>query len=784
MKTYNLQFTSNEDLKIFITTNRIDVEKNVLVQIFLGVIDESLALNISKNIKTLIPTSHILGTTTTGEIVDGKMCEQSIIISFTLFEKTILKSNIFHSSDVNIEDMMSELITTNTKALIIFSDGLKSNGESLISKISEIKKDLIIAGGRAGDNYTFTNTFIFNENKTIDDGIVVVSLNSDDLVVYNNYMLNWQTIGQDMIVTSSKNNEVFEINDTNIVEIYRKYLGNEIADNLPYSAIEFPLIFEKNGVSVARAMVNSNDNESLSFAGNIQEGTKVKFGFGDIEAIQARNHKNNKFFDSYSPEVTFIYSCGSRKAFMQNELESEFGLLQNIAPTSGFFTYGEYFHADGSNELLNVTTTSLSLSETRENIYIKKDEIFTAKSNSTLKALTNLLSVTSFELNEAKEKAELASVAKTEFLANMSHEIRTPLNAILGFIDIVKENEDNADNIEYLSIVQTSGEHLLNVINDILDFSKIDTNNLKLDLTKVNPYESLKYLSDLFYAKAKEKNIRLETIIDNQLSKCIKIDLHRVTQVITNLLSNAIKFTPNGGKVIYKIDYISSSDSIFISIKDNGIGVEKNKQKSIFEAFTQADNSTTRNYGGTGLGLPISYKLISLMGGELKIKSEIDKGSEFYFTLHLAKCNSCIVPKSIQLQFTEAKNVQTFENLKMLLVEDNIANQQFMKVVLNKLKINFDIVNDGLEAIEYFKLNSYDVIVMDENMPNLNGLEATKEIRKIEKKSKLKPTPIVALTANAIIGDKQRFTDAGMDYYLTKPLDRKELINTLNEIVT
>jgi len=543
-------------------------------------------------------------------------------------------------------------------------------------------------------------------------------------------------------------------------------------------------MFEKNGVSVARAMVNSNDNESLSFAGNIQEGTKVKFGFGDIEAIQSRNHKNNKSFDSYSPEVTFIYSCGSRKAFIQNELESEFALLQNVASTSGYFTYGEYFHADGSNELLNVTTTSLSLSETRENVYTKKDEIFTVKSNRTLKALTNLLSVTSFELNDAKEKAELASVAKTEFLANMSHEIRTPLNAILGFIDIVKENEDNADNIEYLSIVQTSGEHLLNVINDILDFSKIDTNNLKLDLTKVNPYESLKYLSDLFYAKAKEKNIRLETIIDNQLSKCIKIDLHRVTQVITNLLSNAIKFTPNGGKVIYKIDYISSSDSIFISIKDNGIGVEKNKQKSIFEAFTQADNSTTRNYGGTGLGLPISYKLISLMGGELKIKSEIDKGSEFYFTLHLAKCNSCIVPKSIQLQFTEAKNVQTFENLKMLLVEDNIANQQFMKVVLNKLKINFDIVNDGLEAIEYFKLNSYDVIVMDENMPNLNGLEATKEIRKIEKKSKLKPTPIVALTANAIIGDKQRFTDAGMDYYLTKPLDRKELINTLNEIVT
>ncbi len=780
--TYNLKFSNIENLHSFIADNKINDAQNVLVQIFLGIVDESIALEIAKNIKSIVPFSHILGTTTSGEIIDGKMCDNTIVITFTLFEKTILKSDIYATSNNDIQKLIIDLVSKDTKAMILFSDGLKSNGEDIIDKISDIKKDLIIAGGRAGDNYNFTKTFVFNENKIVENGFVVVSLNSDELVVYNNYMLNWQTIGQDMIVTKANGNEILEINNINIIDVYRKYLGNEITDGLPSSAIEFPLIFEKNGVNVARAMVSYNDNISLTFAGSIDVGTKVKFGFGNIEDIHESDYRNNKSFENYAPEATFIYSCSARKTFMQYDLEPEFALLQNVASTSGYFTYGEYFHADGSNELLNITSTSLSLSETKDKSYNKNQWKTNRNSNRTLKALTNLLSVTSMELTDAKNKAEMASVSKTEFLANMSHEIRTPLNAILGFIDIVKENESKYENIEYLSIMQTSGEHLLNVINDILDFSKMDTNNLQLDLIKINPYESLRYIPDLFLAKAKEKDIELITIIDDQLSKCIQIDLHRITQVITNLLSNAIKFTPNGGKVIYTIDYILQTDSMSISVKDNGIGIAKENRQHIFEAFTQADTSTTRKYGGTGLGLPISYKLIELMDGELKLKSKIDEGSEFYFTINLPKCNSCIVPEVTNVNVDKSNQISVFDTLQVLLVEDNIANQEFMKVVFQKLEITFDIVNDGLEALKSFNLNNYDVIIMDENMPNLNGIEATKEIRNIEKRLQLRYTPIIALTANAIIGEKEKFLKAGMDYYLTKPLKKKKLIEILTDI--
>ena len=781
MKTFNLQFSTLVNLQSFISKNKLENSNNALVQIFLGSDDKNIALNIATCIKNHIPLAQILGTTTAGEIKDGKMFENSIVISFTLFEKTILKSNAYNSSDADTQKMISELITDNTKALIIFSDGLKSNGEKLLTQIAEAKNDLIIAGGRAADNYNFTNTFVFNEKEVIDDGMIVVSLNSDELVVYNNYMLNWQTIGQEMTVTSSQGHTVLEIDNIKIIDIYKKYLGSEVSENLLELGIEFPLIFEKNGIEIARDMVSYNDYHSISFAGNIEVGTKVKFGFGNIDIIQEANYNSQRSYLEFSPEVTFIYSCAARKSFMQSDLESEFKLLQNISPTTGYFTYGEYYHANGSNELLNVTTTSLSLSETKDNTYKKINTNSRFKKNSNLKALRNLLSVTSFELNQAKDKAEIVSVAKTDLLANMSHEIRTPLNAILGFINIVKENEEKEENIKYLTIVQNSGKHLLNVINNILDFSKMDTNNLKLDVTKVKAYKSFKYIADLFYLKVKEKNIKLTTIIDKNISEYINIDLYRTTQVITNLLSNAIKFTPNNGTIIYKIDYLEENNSIFISVKDSGIGVAKDKQKKIFEPFTQADNTTTRKYGGTGLGLPISHKIVTLMSGELKIKSIENMGSEFYFTIPLIN-DDFNIPFNDQIERKITNNINVFDTIKMLLVEDNLANQAFMKVVLGKLKIDFDLANDGIEAIECFKLNTYDVIVMDENMPNLNGLEATKVIRKLEKDLNLKYTPIIALTANSVIGDKEKFINAGMDYYLTKPLNKSELIESLSHI--
>ena len=230
-------------------------------------------------------------------------------------------------------------------------------------------------------------------------------------------------------------------------------------------------------------------------------------------------------------------------------------------------------------------------------------------------------------------------------------------------------------------------------------------------------------------------------------------------------------FTPEGKNIYLDIDY--EDGKLNVSVKDEGIGISKEYQSKIFEAFSQEDSSTTRKYGGTGLGLTISYNLVNAMGGELKLKSEPGVGSEFYFSLPM-KAGSTIIRKATN----ELDN--SFE-AKILLVEDNKANQMFMKVLLKKMKLEFEIANDGLEAVEMYKNSSYDLILMDENMPNMNGIEATKNILEYEKKNKQKHTPIVALTANALKGDRERFLECGMDEYLTKPLEKTKLINILNK---
>ncbi|BBP45329.1 hypothetical protein THMIRHAS_07020 [Thiosulfatimonas sediminis] len=381
------------------------------------------------------------------------------------------------------------------------------------------------------------------------------------------------------------------------------------------------------------------------------------------------------------------------------------------------------------------------------------------------------------DLQLQKNRALYATKSKGEFLANMSHEIRTPLNAILGFIDLLKDKKLDRESHKYLDTISQSSHTLLGIINDILDLSKIENGKLIIDQNDFSPQKEFGSVADLFKARCSEKNICFSTHLSERLPTSIHSDALRIKQVLTNLLSNAVKFTESGKAIELKIDY--NPGWLRISVCDQGIGMTREAQERIFEAFTQAETSTTRTYGGTGLGLTISSRLVTMLGGTLKVTSKLGEGSTFYFSIPVQAGSSEVTPPPP----TQGTEQQQFSG-NILLVEDNQTNQMLMKAILKKFNLSCTLACDGLEAVEAVKTQQFDLILMDENMPNLNGIEATKQIRAYEQENQLPAQNIVALTANAMIGDRERFIQAGMNEYLTKPINIGELQKIFNAFLT
>ena len=372
-------------------------------------------------------------------------------------------------------------------------------------------------------------------------------------------------------------------------------------------------------------------------------------------------------------------------------------------------------------------------------------------------------------LHENINALEEASSAKSNFLANMSHEIRTPMNAILGFVNVLKATEHDPARLKQFEIISSSGHSLLTIINDILDLSKIESGKVELESKSFETKEPFESAVILFGERASQKDITLHFDYDEKLPKYFVGDITRIKQILFNLLSNAIKFTSKGGNVTLNARYNEDSDLLYCSIKDDGIGISPEALGKVFNAFEQEDASTTRKFGGTGLGLSISVLLVELMEGEIHVESELGVYSLFYFGIPFCHGDVVAIEEEAQLDIIKQQKISLSGHI--LLVEDNKSNQMLMTIYLEDLDLEVSIANDGVEAIRLFKENQYDLILMDENMPNLNGIGATKQIRLLEDILGATPTPIIAATANALDGDKARFINAGMNDYVSKPID-------------
>jgi len=372
-------------------------------------------------------------------------------------------------------------------------------------------------------------------------------------------------------------------------------------------------------------------------------------------------------------------------------------------------------------------------------------------------------------LRQAKESAETASKAKTDFLSTISHEIRTPLNAVVGISHLLMSEDPRKDQVESLESLQFSAEHLTALINDILDYNKLESGAIEFEYTEINLETLAEKIIKSHSAVAKEKDVRLLCEFDEDIHPLVLADSTRIYQILNNLINNALKFTAKGyvKLIATLIDDSEKNQDIRFEVIDTGIGIPQEKQGVIFERFTQAGSSTTREYGGTGLGLAIIKKILNMIDSEIYVDSEVGEGTRFWFNLSFIKAEVKVKHEGGTQEETDSRVI---EGKKILLVEDNQMNIMVAEKFLKKWNLESEVAHNGAEAVAKAEHNMYDLILMDLQMPIMDGYQATKLIRRFDEK-----TPIIALTASALLKVRQEVIAAGMNDYVTKPFDPGEL---------
>ena len=650
MKSFNIIFDSFEELESFLKKHIQNEKNEILLQIFSGYVDNTFLEEIIQLILKFNPNVKIIGTTTDGEIIEGNILKNSVVLSFSIFEHTNLSTSYIDLTEIKqkfksncsfyggVELAKKLNITEKTKGIVIFGDGLSLNGEEFLNGFASVNNSVLISGGLAGDNANFINTYTFTEKVVLKEGVVAVKFDSDILNVNNIYFFGWQGIGKEFEITKSKKNLLIQIDNKPVLDTYAKYLGEYILHKLPKIGVEIPFVLERDGMKIARAVIGKKHNKLL-FAGNLNKGEKVQFGIANISESQKEMSIMEEKINNSPIETIFVYSCMARKSSMKIETKRELKKVSEYSNSAGFFTYGEFFskkQEDGTFKyyLFNETFTAMFLSE-KDDVKYKNIEFDESQIKEKIddsyciyikEALSNFINITTQELYETNKKLEnkmqkeveknikkqllLQQQSKQaqmgEMVSMIAHQWRQPLNAISIYasnleLDAQFNEIDKKKILEAVAVIQKQVQKMSNVINSFMEFSKPDTKPILFSIK-----DTIAKAMDIMGAQLIARGIELQI---NYYDEPIEIIGYPtlLEQVIINLVANARDAFENK-KIENKLISIKcylKNDNGYIIIKDNAGGIPKEIQNRIFNPYF-----TTKGTKGTGLGLYMSKNIM------------------------------------------------------------------------------------------------------------------------------------------------------------------------------
>lgn len=625
MKTYNYTFVNNKLIKE-IEYSLFKNKESVLVQIFCGEGRNTLEY-LTNMIMKNIPQAICIGATTDGEIKDDKVSTLKNVISISVFEHTTLKISLKEGeySFKNGFEICKDIVTPNTKLIITFTDGTTTNGEEYLKGITTFNSSLMVCGGMAGDNGDFKQSYISCNNEIVSCGAVAVSLNSDILQVVNDYKYDWIPIGIEHTIDEIIGNRIYKISGMRAIDFYEKYLGDS------NSHTEFPLIVQRNGVNVARAVLTRYPDGSLGCGGNLYKGDKVRLGFANAEMLIKNPVEYLKNINNYSAETFFIYSCMARRRYMQDLIKVEIEPFSSIAPTAGFFTYAEFFHNsdNGKNELFNQTITLVGLSEQKtcdihEFRKISDKKEYTESSYAkTVRALTNLIQQSAEDQNEqAKTLREQINYSQNllqnqkQFLRSTVHETNTPLSVIMSNIDLFEMEYGENDLIDNIEVAMKNLYSIYDDLTYLIKRDQIDYKSYHIDL--VDFVRSRVYFFKNV-ANQKDSIFNFECCCEEMI---INFNDTKLQRLVDNTITNAIKYTFEGEPILVKLQ----KDGKFFTFTVSSHSKKIQAPEKVFEEYYREEKSKQ----GFGLGLNLVKRICDEEDVVVNVKSNLKQTSFSY----------------------------------------------------------------------------------------------------------------------------------------------------------